>query len=156
MTACEAWAKRLVVAAPEELSGKAETDLSWHVRDCQRCAAEARRIVSANEALHVAMSSPEVDAARLIERARHAEVDLPRPTMHRLARAPRIVWSTIGASMAAAAVAVVLLLQPPTLEPLSLAERPPPLVDAADSNLVVMPTRNPDITILWFYKETEE
>ena len=76
--------------------------------------------------------------------------------MHRLAKAPRIVWSMIGASVAAAAVAVVLLLQPPTLEPLSLAERPPPLVDAADSNLVVMPTRNPDITILWFYKETEE
>ena len=67
-----------------------------------------------------------------------------------------MVWGALAASIAAATVAVVLLLQPPTLEPLPPADRSQPLVDAADSNLVVMPTRNPDITILWFYKETEE
>ena len=156
MTACEAWAKQLVVASPKELAGKAETDLSWHVRDCQRCAAEARRIVSANEALCVAMSSPEVDAARLIERARHAGADEKKIGRTRRAIVPKLAWGAMAASVAAAALIVVPLLRMPVLEPLSLAERPPPLVDAADYNVVVMPTRNPDITILWFYKETEE
>ena len=156
MTGCEAWARRLVVASLEELSGRADTELSRHVRDCARCAAEARKIVAANAALRVAMSSPEVDAAQLIERARHVETGEQRPAAHRLARAPRMLWGALAASMAAATVAVVLLLQPSTLEPLPPADRSQPLVDAADYNLVVMPTRNPDITILWFYKETEE
>ncbi len=155
MTACRTWASRLVVAAPEELSGTAQTDLSRHVQGCPRCAAEARRIAAAAEALRMAMSSPEVDAARLIDQARSAETVEPRPTSHRFAKAPRIAWGALAASMAAATVAVVLLMQPPTLEPLPPPERPQPLVDAADYNLVVMPTRNPDITILWFYKETE-
>lgn len=156
MTACAVWAERLVVAAPEELSGMVETELSRHIRDCRRCAAETHKIAAANEALRVAVSSPEVDAAELIDRARHAEADEQRTTVQRLARAPRIVWSAMAASVAAAAVIAVLLLRMPTLEPLPLPVRPLALVDAGDHNLVVMPTRNPDITILWFYKETEE
>ena len=156
MTACAVWAEQLVLAAPEELSGMAETELSRHVRDCRLCAAEARKIVAANKALRVAISSPEVDVAELINRARHAEADGKRMTVQRSARAPRIAWSAIGASIAAAAAIVVLLLQKPILEPLPLPVRPQPLVNAADYNLVVMPTPNPDITILWFYKETEE
>ena len=75
MTACPVWAERLVVATPEELSGMAETELSHHVRDCRRCAAEARKIAVANEALRVAISSPEVDAAELIYRARRGGVN---------------------------------------------------------------------------------
>ena len=156
MTACPVWAERLVVGAPEELLGVAETELSRHVRDCPRCAAEAHKITAANEALRVAVSSPEVDAAELINRARRAEADGKRMTVQRSARAPRIAWSAIGASIAAAAAIVVLLLQKPILEPLPLPVPPQPLVNAADYNLVVMPTPNPDITILWFYKETEE
>ncbi|MCY3818124.1 MAG: hypothetical protein OXH52_02000 [Gammaproteobacteria bacterium] len=131
-------------------------DLSRHVRDCPRCAAEGRRILAANEALRYVMSNGEVDAARLIERARHDATDEPRPAPRRFARAPKIAWSALAASMATATVAVVLLMQPPTLEPLPLPERPQPLVDAADYNLVVMPTRDPDITVLWFYRETEK
>ena len=72
------------------------------------------------------------------------------------ARIPRLGWSAIAASMVAATAIVVLLLQKPILEPLPPPVRPQPLVNAADYNLVVMPTRNPDITILWFYKETDE
>ena len=67
-----------------------------------------------------------------------------------------MMWSAMAASMAAAAAIAVVLLRMPTLEPLPLPVRPLALVDAGDHNLVVMPTRNPDITILWFYKETEE
>ena len=62
----------------------------------------------------------------------------------------------MAASVAAAAAIALLLLRMPTLEPLPPPVRPLALVDAGDHNLVVMPTRNPDITILWFYKETEE
>lgn len=156
MTACAAWAKRLVVASPEELSGMVETDLSCHIRDCPRCAAEARRIVSANRALRVAMSGPEVDAAGLIERARHAHADERKTKGRQWVSVPRMAWSGIAASMAAAAVAAVLFLKTPPLEPLMPFVSQEPLVHAADYNLVVVPTRNPDITILWFYKETEE
>ena len=156
MTACAVWAERLVVAAPEELSGMAETELSRHIRDCRRCAAEAHKIAAANEALRVAVSSPEVDAAELIERARHAEANEQRVSVRRSVRAPRMMWSAMAASMAAVAVIAVLLLRMPSLEPLPLPVRPQALVDAGDHNLVVMPTRNPDIAILWFYKETEE
>lgn len=156
MTACEAWAKRLVVASPEELSGKAETDLSEHVRDCPRCAAEARRIATANEALRVAMSGPDVDAARLIERARHAGTDETITRRKRWATLPRLAWSAMAVSVAAAALVVVPFLRTPALEPLQPNVRPQLLVDAADYNLVVMPTRNPDIAVLWFYKEMEE
>lgn len=157
MTACTSWAKRLVVASPEELSGTAQTDLSRHVRDCPRCTAEARRILAASDALRVAMSGPEVDAAGLIERARHAGVDETATGRKRWATVPKLAWSAMAAaSVAAAALIVVPLLRTPVLEPL-----PPPvgsqlLVDAADYNLVVMPTRNPDITVLWFYRETEK
>ena len=97
MTGCEAWAERLVVAAPEELSGMAETELSRHIRDCRRCAAEAHKIAAANEALRVAVSSPDVDAAELINRARYAEAREQRTTVRRSARAPRIVWSAMAA-----------------------------------------------------------
>lgn len=156
MTRCAAWTKRLLVAAPEELSGMAETELSRHVRGCRRCAAEARRIVSANEALRVVMSGPEIDAASLIELARHADADGKKARRKQWTTGPKMAWAAMAASVAAAAVILVPLLRTPTLEPLPLQVRPQPLVDAADYNLVVMPTRNPDITILWFYKETEE
>ena len=156
MTACPVWAERLVVATPEELSGMAETELSHHVRDCRRCAAEAGKIAAANQALRVAISSPEVDAVELIDRARRAGASEQKAVVQRLAVAPRIVWSAIAASMTAVALVAVLLLRMPMLEPLPPPVRPLPLVDAADYNLVVMLTPNPDITILWFYKETKE
>ena len=113
-------------------------------------------MVAANEVLRVAMSSPEVSAAELIERARHADIDGRRLTEHRLARNPRVVWSALAGLTAAATFAVVLLMQPPALVPLPPLARSQPLVDAADYNLVVLPTRDPDLTILWFYKETKE
>ena len=156
MTACAVWAERLVVGAPEELSGVAETELGRHVRDCRKCAAEAHKITAANEALRVAIASPEVDAVELIERARHVGANEQKAGVKQSARIPRLGWSAIAASMVAATAMVVLLLQKPILEPLPPPVRPQPLVNAADYNLVVMPTRNPDITILWFYKETKE
>ena len=156
MTACRAWAKRLVVASPDELSGMADTDLSRHVRDCPLCAAEAGRIITANEGLRVAISGPEVDVAELIERARHADVVEKKTRRKRWATVPKLAWSSMAASMAAAAAVAVLFLNTPPLEPLMPSAPPRLLVDAADYNLVVMPTRNPDITVLWFYKETGE
>ncbi|MDE0452369.1 MAG: hypothetical protein OXI90_11475 [Gammaproteobacteria bacterium] len=157
MTACGVWVKRLVMASPEEFSGMVETKLSRHVRDCPRCAAKARRILSANEALRVAISGPEVDAAGLIERAHHAGADETATGRKRWPTVPKLVWSAMAAaSVTAAALIVVPLLRTPVLEPLSPHVRPQPLVDAIDYNLVVMPTRNPDITILWYYKETEQ
>ena len=156
MTACAVWAERLVVGAPDEISGVAETELSRHVRDCRECAAEAHKITAANEALRVAITSPEVDAVELIERARHVGANEQKAGVKQSARIPRLGWTAIAASMVAATAMVVLSLQKPILEPLPPPVRPQPLVNAADYNLVVMPTRNPDITILWFYKETKE
>jgi len=101
------------------------------------------------------VQAPKLDVTALLARARIAAPrELPRPGR------PRVPLGRIAVLAAAAALAGVLVLgdsEPPLPVGADLPSprpaAPPPLVEpAADQNVAVIPTRNPDITIVWIFQ----
>ena len=173
MTDCN-WAKELLVAAPEELSGEADTALARHIRDCPACTLAAQRILAANTHLDSALGSlPTVDAGALIARARSrdAEGSLSASPLRENARAragrPWLAipqWALAGGAAAVVAVGIALgtifETVPPTVPPMpapSVAKaKHPLLLSAPNRRVAVFQTGNPNITLLWLFKENDD
>lgn len=161
MTLCADIRPLLLEAEPHSLAGEGNDAVAEHVRRCPACAAEGRAILAANQALDGLLGSlaAPVDVDEVLRLAgEHAATteplrgDAPR---HPRARRPawRVFWPTLAA---AAAVAGLLFLRPDAPPPVPLARAaqaaPPPLVESAPGrDVAVLPTSDPDITVLWFF-----
>lgn len=152
---CEEARRRMVEADLDEVEGHEETPLRAHLRGCARCMADVARIVEMHSRLD----------ARLItvaaEIAKQADPREARDTAGALRR-PR---ARVFVPLAAAALATVILLSknsetrtpfdyvPPPAWAASTnsIDDPIPLVQAISHDRVaVLPTANPDITVVWF------
>jgi len=155
---CEIARERILEADPAELSGDVAGDLADHLAGCSACHVLANRVLKAERALAGAIAAMEsgldVDAA--------------------LARVPRGQgwgsvrgWRRAGLALplAAAAVAALVMLKPPEDSRQAAAfdpsapvvtrtlgwDRPAPVVRSiSHANVAILPTENPDITIVWF------
>ena len=170
MTTCERPVAPLLTAELDELAGKADTELAGHVRECPHCAATARKILAANDALNASLSHARaVHSASLLLAARSGAqamgADRPRWRPEWLANGPTLGW--VAAAVGLVAVATVLLvvsaLQEPVPSPESAAEQravehasQPLIVDAPGYDVAIIPTENPDVTIVWFSKESDD
>lgn len=169
MSACHRPVEALLTAELDELAGEADTELGRHVRDCPHCSAAARKILAANEALNASLSQRRVlHSASLLARARSREhaprASRPRWRARWLAYGP-LGW--VGAGIGLVAVATVLLVLTLPREPLPSPElaaeqtaagraSQPLMVDAPGYDVAVIPTENPDVTIIWFAKERDD
>ena len=166
MSECDRPLATLLTAEVDELAGRSETEVSRHVRDCPRCGSAARSILAANDALDDALGGGKaINVETLIARA-HANTEPARPRSRRPRwSVPRIGWLPLGAAAALGVLAatVIALLVPTntTEQPLPGVEwfaqpEEPVVVDAPGYNVAVIATTNPDITIFWFIKETDD
>lgn len=171
MSSCDHPGAPPLTAAPDELAGQADTELSRHIRDCPQCSAAARKILAANAALGTVLAerSP-TDALRLIAQARSAantpEGKKDARWSWSLAMEAGWRWVPIaGGGILAAAVLLLAVvgseepLPGPEWDPHEVASEyaaQPLLVDAPGYNVAIIPTANPDITIFWFSKEYDD
>lgn len=153
MSDCTRFRHDLLATDPDELSGRADSALGRHIRDCERCRVAARVILEATEGLRTVFDAPAppLDADAVLARARFEAVPSRSKSDGR-----RVAWGRWVSVAAAAAIGGLLLLgereRPlpgqaftPRLQPFAVVEAP------ADRNVVVIPTENPDITVLWFF-----
>lgn len=164
MSAREGPVEALLTAELDELAGEADTELGRLVRDCPHCAAAARKILAANEALNASLtSSRATNASALMARARSSERS--RASGWRM-RWPVIpagwLWTaaTVG-TLAVWAIMVVFAWRTtspadPESRPEVAAEPAELSVDAPGYSVAVIPTSNPDITIIWLTKESDD
>jgi len=164
MTACDQPLAALLDAEPDELAGRADSDLAEHIRDCSHCSEAARRILMAYGNLDEALAeAPLVDAESLVERAASGSATPTRgmrkwwlPT-----------WTPVpivagGALATGLALALAFLFRSGNHgellgeEWVPMDEDRPLLVAAPGHNVAVIPTANPDITIFWLYRENDD
>jgi hypothetical protein len=156
MSECTTFRDRLLVADLDELEARVDTPVSRHLRDCPRCRAAARRIIddTALLAARLAAAPGRPDTEALLAAAGAGplpEVRTSRPG--RRLRSRELPWLGIAA---AAAILAVLVRPPPPSPDRAAVGAPsiasPPLVEAApDHDVAVLPTRDPDITVVWFF-----
>ena len=121
---------------------------SGHLAECATCRADAQLILSGTAALAKGLTlpvSPDVDALLQLAQA-------PREGSR---RRKHMLYAGLAA---AAALGSVLLVRADLPRPLpGTPLRPVEAVyaeyeAASEHNLAVLPTRNPDVTVLWFYE----
>ena len=170
MSNCKRPLEPMLTAELAELEGIAVTDLGRHVRVCPHCSAAARKILAANAVLDASLAEGRaIYSGSLLARARSTE---QAPGMGRfrwsggwLAIGPTLGWA--AGAIGVLAFATVLLVVAPRHEPLPDAESPPgltaaelttqpPLIHAPGYDVAVIPTENPDVTIIWFSKENDD
>ncbi len=122
-----------------------------HVESCPACRAKITRILAGARAIDAALSVPP-EAVPLDIDAILSRAALKADTRARPRRGVRAFTL-----LAAASLAVLLLMRrgdPPLPgSPLpTLAATYADFETTAGSNLAVLPTENPDITVLWFYE----
>ena len=162
MTGCTRPLAELLVAEPDELAGRGDTDLARHIRACPHCTASARRILAANDALREVLDVP--NPANVNAVLRKARIETARPSDRRprfaIPASIRVVAATSMVVVIAAAIELKMHHQPdrplPSKTWIPVAEEQPVLVDAPGYNVAVIPTTDPDITIFWFYKENDD
>ena len=144
-----------------ELRAGANADLARHIETCADCRAAVARVLAATDALAGVMShAPPFDAKALLAQGGRAES--PRAAWRRLALGWRRwgAWPAAGA-VATGAAALALYFAALAPEPVPMGEpwlptEPPPrplLAAAPDHDVVVIPTEDPDITIVWLVEE---
>lgn len=155
---CERARKLILEADPVDLRGGAAGDLTDHLTDCEACAELARSILDSEQALATAIDAmtPRTDVEQAL-----ARVPQRRSWRHRT-RWKRAAWAL---PLAAAATAVLLLpTGPGDPGPSSAFDPEGPAMErrltwdfgatvvrsASHENVVVLPTGNPDITVVWF------
>ena len=173
MSTCDRSVKPLLTAELDELAGEADTELGRRIRDCPHWSAAARKILAANVVLNASLSERQaLQSAALLARARSRD---PAPGASRpggwregwlwLANRPAFGW--VGAAIGLVAVATILLVftlpqeQQPSPElaaEQAAGERTsqPLVVDAPGYDVAVIPTENPDVTIIWFAEERDD
>lgn len=136
------------------MAGEADSPLTRHVRECQRCQAVAAQLRQGQEELALALGAlqPRASASEAID----ATLAKRRKTLRK-----RAAWRWSAPLAAAAALAGVLFLSPPkgdrtgdggfaVRSPVPLGERP--IVEAPpDRNVMILSTENRSITVIWFY-----
>lgn len=168
MSECASFRDLMLEAEPAELRGEGEGPLARHVRGCATCARTASLLLEETARVDELLSeAPPLDVGAVLARAgvearaaagraeatRNARPDEARL---RILRFPtRRLWVPLAA---AAALAGVLLLRGPgpTRAPTGGQAAGevalPPIVEAAaDQDLAVMPTNDPNITVVWIF-----
>ncbi|MEM7415718.1 MAG: hypothetical protein AAF389_09505 [Gemmatimonadota bacterium] len=147
----------LMEGAPEALE-KPGAEWTEALEDFPDWPSAALRIVEANRQLDAALSEhPPIDAAEIVRKARVTSASTPPPRSDRPMR--RRVWP--GAALLAAAAAAILILvstqppRPPADEGASVGsvvQQPAPIpVVVSNADAAILPTSNPDITVVWFF-----
>lgn len=156
MNDCNSIISRMLEAPLEELDPASEGEIAEHLRGCASCRAAAEAIVVETRALgewRSPMGDPDLDA--ILVRAGVPAEKAASTGMGR--RNGTKAW--LGLAAAAALATVLLRPSPPPMPgegPTPRTPSPPPLVEAAPGrDVVVLPTRNPDITVVWFYDSEE-
>jgi anti-sigma factor RsiW len=150
MNACPDRVGALLEAEPDELAGRADSDLARHIAGCDACREAAASLRRATLSLDRVLASPGAgpDMDALLSRARHRETTVVRRAF------PRALWIGLAA---AASFAALLLLGPdrrptPVAPVAATSVRELPTVESAgDADLAVLPTDNPNITVIWFF-----
>lgn len=165
MSAREDPLKALLTAELDELAGEADTELGRLVRDCPHCSAAARKILAANEALNATLAASRVvDAPALVARARSSQRSKASGWRMRWPAIPS-AWPWAAATVGALAVWTILVVfawrtesptDPETRPEVPAEHAESPLVDAPGYSVAVIPTTNPDITIIWLTKESDD
>lgn len=149
---CAEARQAILEADPADLEGRGESGLARHLRDCSRCKDLARTVLVEERALALglaaAVAAPELDA--LLDQALGAD---PRPGI--LPFRLRRLGLTLLPLAAAAAMASLFLGSDPQLpgDPYLLPETAPGLeLDVPEGqNVAVLATKDPNITVLWFF-----
>ena len=158
MTTCHEVRDWLLEAEPAELRGQGEGELAAHVRGCSTCAALAARILADEAALATAVSAMVAKVALDVEpsRTRH-QAERRRRTRR------RVVWG-VAAPLAAAAIGALALF--PRVAPgdpgsplgtmpewaLPGGAGPGGVIRDGGGRAAILPTANPDITVVWLLK----
>lgn len=146
---CRHQLDRLLAADPAELAGRGDSDLALHVRECNRCAAVAARLLAGQEQL----------AASLIELRPRTEASVALAAVHarrgrKLAWESAWRWGPVAAAAALAAAMVLRALPSRTMEGgrVPVAEiQVEPLLDApSGENVMVFETRDRSARVIWF------
>ena len=154
MTDCTTTRDWILEVDPEELEQGSAGGQADHLAECPECRALADEILEAEAVLRDGLEQvePALDVAAALERARAA---------HRAGRVRRR-WQ-VAVPLAAAALGGLLLMGWPSPVPVSGFEPatlraaralglsgPRPVVKAESQRVAVLPTENPNITIIWF------
>ena len=155
MTDCSTTRDWIVEADVEELRHGASGEHGGHLAACPVCRALADEILGAEEALDELLGSarPALDVEAALAQAREA---------HQVARRHRH-WQ-MAVPLSAAALGGLLLLARPSPTPVSefdpatvaaartlgLAGRRPLVRADSHESVAVLPTGNPNITVIWF------
>ena len=162
MTCAEALGVMLE-AAPSELQDSGDTTLSRHLRECGRCRSMAQAILADEALLARGLEAlvPPLDLDRLLDEAMGADptssgaTPVPKPS----GKVSRFPWKRTAGTLlplaAAATLAALFLGRSKQLpgDPYRLAPEAPGLgLEVPEGrNVAVLATRNPEITVLWFF-----
>lgn len=175
MTSCREARELMLIAGRDELNCVGDADLPVHLRSCPACAQAAARLQRAEhdlaEALNRLAPVPHVNAVHVntasaaTRIAWSADRQDSRPYRITGREALRIRGRRMAGAVAAlAAAAVVLLvlnwpaatnlprLDPPATMMIAAAETPVVNVTGG-GNVAVMQTKDPAITVIWFFNE---
>jgi hypothetical protein len=157
MKCSEAHAEMLEAELPS-LEGAGDDPLGLHIRECPACAGKARAIIEAETSLAMALEEavppPNLEWILRTSRVGGPPGALPPGPARRFPRGVRARFTLLPLA-AAAALAALFLGRPPALPgpPYS-----PPRSSAGldvqvpeGSNVAVLMTNNPEITVLWLY-----
>jgi len=139
-------AREILLTADLAVLQATDGPLSEHLGGCPTCRAAATRILAAHGSLRAAPPTPRCPSHHVAERA----IADGRAVVRRR----RLVRRLVPTLLAAAAAGAVLLvphdrLPPSTITPMTSPASPPPLVEASNTDVAVIATSRPDITIIW-------
>ena len=159
---CAAFRELLLEADPAELRGAGESPLALHLRGCDRCAADAERVLAAQKQMADALSGITASAASPPAAVSTRQRAL-RPWSASVARGRSRRRLIMGAApLAAAAVIALLLVQQrdsdelvrlePVGAPVAVAAEAPVVNVTTAHDVAIMKTADPNITVVWYLK----
>lgn len=145
---CRTARERILEADPAELEAQSESPLGQHLLDCGECRAAAQRVLDG-----MVLLNRELAAVR----RRSVGEALTRLSRKRTS----LPYTLVPWALAASILFAVVVTRPwevrstvPKLELALRQEAPVPVVeDAGGASVVMFPTINPQITVVWFYEE---
>ncbi len=148
---CATALKLLLEADPAELEGRADSELSAHVRSCARCMRVGQELLDQQDLLsrELAALRPAVGVEDALQLERRERIRRRRQ---------RRAWRLAAPLAAAAALAAVFLARGPEAgrmpgEVVALpAARIEPAVEVSEGqNVMVFETRDRSAKVIWFY-----
>ena len=155
MSDCARALEYLLDAEPDELSGRSDTEVGRHVRECDRCRAASQKVLDSTARLDAALAvvPDDFDFAAILRRAKSPESKRHTATVGPIRRR----WGGIATVALAASIVGLLVLSdrddplPGTAVTARVTVQLPIVDAAADQDVAVIETDNPDITVLWFF-----